>query len=47
MPSGKLDDYVVVGMIGSGSFGQCKKIRRICDGKVCFVLFYNHLIFFV
>ncbi|XP_011404763.1 PREDICTED: serine/threonine-protein kinase Nek2-like [Amphimedon queenslandica] len=34
MPSGKLDDYVVVGMIGSGSFGQCKKIRRICDGKV-------------
>lgn len=34
MPTSKLDDYVVLETIGSGSFSQCKKIRRIHDGKV-------------
>ena len=34
MPSGKLEDYVVLETIGSGSFGQCQKIRRKGDGKV-------------
>ena len=33
MPS-KLQDYDVIGIIGSGSYGTCKKIRRKSDGKV-------------
>ena len=34
MPSSKLDDYVVIETVGTGSYGTCKKIKRICDGKV-------------
>lgn len=33
MPS-TLDDFDVIGTIGSGSYGTCKKIRRKRDGKV-------------
>ena len=33
MPS-KFQDYEVLGKIGSGSYGTCKKIRRKSDGKV-------------
>lgn len=33
MPS-TLDDFDVIGTIGSGSYGTCKKIRRKKDGKV-------------
>lgn len=33
MPS-SLDDFDVIGTIGSGSYGTCKKIRRKKDGKV-------------
>eukprot|EP00118_Oscarella_pearsei_P011138 m.72488 g.72488 ORF g.72488 m.72488 type:complete len:388 (+) comp35805_c0_seq3:32-1195(+) len=32
MPS-KLEDYEIIGRIGSGSYGTCKKIRRKSDGK--------------
>ena len=32
---GSLSDYRVLSTIGSGSFGVCKKVRRIADGKVC------------
>lgn len=35
MPS-TLDDFDVIGTIGSGSYGTCKKIRRKKDGKVKF-----------
>lgn len=34
MPTGKLEDYDVLESIGSGSFSQCKKIKRKSDGKV-------------
>lgn len=33
MPS-KLLDYDILGEIGSGSYGTCKKIRRRSDNKV-------------
>eukprot|EP00794_Sanderia_malayensis_P017711 gene17711-19480_t len=33
MPSSKLDDYVVIETVGSGSYGTCKKVRRKTDGK--------------
>lgn len=33
MPS-KLIDYDILGQIGSGSYGTCKKIRRRSDNKV-------------
>ncbi|XP_052700276.1 serine/threonine-protein kinase Nek2-like isoform X1 [Crassostrea angulata] len=33
MPS-TLDDFDVIGTIGSGSYGTCKKIRRKKDGKI-------------
>ncbi|XP_048736337.1 serine/threonine-protein kinase Nek2-like isoform X2 [Ostrea edulis] len=33
MPS-TLDDFDVIGTIGSGSYGTCKKIRRKRDGKI-------------
>ena len=32
--SNKLDGYEVLSIIGSGSYGTCKKVRRKCDGKV-------------
>ena len=35
MPS-KLLDYDILGEIGSGSYGTCKKIRRRIDNKVQF-----------
>jgi len=35
MPS-KLSDYDILGEIGSGSYGTCKKIRRRSDKKVQF-----------
>ena len=37
MPS-KLTDYDILGEIGSGSYGTCKKIRRRSDKKVIFLL---------
>jgi NIMA (never in mitosis gene a)-related kinase len=33
MPS-KLEDYSVIGTIGSGSYGTCKRVRRKADGKI-------------
>ena len=35
MPS-KLQDYDILGEIGSGSYGNCKKVRRKSDQKVRF-----------
>lgn len=34
MPANKPEDYEVLGTIGTGSYGTCKKIRRKTDGKV-------------
>ncbi|XP_065175331.1 serine/threonine-protein kinase Nek2-like [Sycon ciliatum] len=34
MPAGTLDDYEVLNTIGSGSYGTCKKIKRVRDGKI-------------
>ncbi|XP_014669645.1 PREDICTED: serine/threonine-protein kinase Nek2-like [Priapulus caudatus] len=33
MPS-SVDDYEVIGMVGKGSYGTCKKIKRKSDGKI-------------
>ena len=35
MPSSKLGDYEVLETIGSGSYGNCRKVRRKADDKVC------------
>lgn len=32
MPA-KLSDFTVLDTIGSGSFGICKRVRRVADGK--------------
>ena len=37
MPGGKKEDYMIIESIGSGTFGQCQKIRRKSDGKVIHV----------
>lgn len=42
MPCGKLEDYAVLETIGSGSFGQCQKIKRKLDGKVITSLIACH-----
>lgn len=34
MPNSKPDDYEVLSIIGSGTYGICKKIRRKSDGKI-------------
>ena len=39
MPS-KLQDYDILGEIGSGSYGTCKKVRRKSDQKVRFEIRY-------
>lgn len=31
----KLLDYGIVDTVGTGSFGICKQVRRLSDGKVC------------
>ena len=41
MPS-RLQDYDVLGMIGSGSYGTCKKIRRKKDNKVSKLAPFEH-----
>lgn len=38
----EMEDYEIVGPIGSGSYGTCKKIRRKSDGKVWRPLFLIH-----
>ena len=38
MPS-KLQDYDILGEIGSGSYGTCKKVRRKSDQKVRFEIY--------
>ena len=38
MPS-KLLDYDILGEIGSGSYGTCKKVRRKSDQKVRFEIY--------
>ena len=33
MPS-KLNDYEILGIVGSGSYGKCVKVKRRNDGKI-------------